>query len=96
MIKVADLPMYDTADYLTDEETISAYLSVVLEENDPNAFIEALGTVARARSMSVIAEQTGLNRESLYKALSGDKSPRYETITKVIHALGLKLMITPA
>lgn len=83
------------ADHLDSEEVIADYLSIVLEEDDPEVFIQALGTVARARSMKEIAEKTGLNRESLYKALSGDTNPRYETIVKVINAMGLKLAIVP-
>lgn len=83
------------ADHLDSEEAIADYLSIVLEEDDPEVFIQALGTVARARSMKEIAEKTGLNRESLYKALSGDTNPRYETIVKVINAMGLKLAIVP-
>ncbi|WP_151964981.1 addiction module antidote protein [Acinetobacter soli] len=83
------------ADHLDSEEAIADYLSIVLEEDDPEVFIQALGTVARARSMKEIAEKTGLNRESLYKALSGDTNPRYETIVKVINAMGIKLAIVP-
>ncbi|MFV5348321.1 addiction module antidote protein [Acinetobacter soli] len=83
------------ADHLDSEKAIADYLSIVLEEDDPEVFIQALGTVARARSMKEIAEKTGLNRESLYKALSGDTNPRYETIVKVINAMGLKLAIVP-
>jgi len=83
------------ADHLDSEKAIADYLSIVLEEDDPEVFIQALGTVARARSMKEIAEKTGLNRESLYKALSGDTNPRYETIVKVINATGLKLAIVP-
>ncbi|MEN8549666.1 addiction module antidote protein [Acinetobacter soli] len=83
------------ADHLDSEEAIADYLSIVLEEDDPEVFIQALGTVARARSMKEIAEKTGLNRESLYKALSGDTNPRYETIVKVINVMGIKLAIVP-
>lgn len=90
------LSKFDVLDYLQTEQDIAEYLAVVLEENDPDAFIEALGTVARARSMRDIAEKTGLNRESLYKALKSDSSPRFDTIAKVVNALGLKLSITPA
>lgn len=89
------LTQFDVVDYLQTEQQIAEYLAVVLEENDPDAFIEALGTVARARSMREIAEKTGLNRESLYKALKSESSPRFETIAKVVHALGLKLTVSP-
>lgn len=89
------LTQFDVVDYLQTEQEIAEYLAVVLEENDPDAFIEALGTVARARSMREIAEKTGLNRESLYKALKSESSPRFETIAKVVNALGLKLTVSP-
>ncbi|MEB6677730.1 addiction module antidote protein [Acinetobacter haemolyticus] len=95
MVKISELKRFDMADHLDSEEAIADYLSMILEEDDPEAFIQALGTVARARSMKEIAEKTGLNRESLYKALSGDSSPRYETIVKVVGALGLKIAIVP-
>ncbi|WP_343682812.1 addiction module antidote protein [Acinetobacter baylyi] len=95
MVKISELKRFDMADHLDSEEAVADYLSIVLEEDDPEAFIQALGTVARARSMKEIAEKTGLNRESLYKALSGDTNPRYETIVKVINAMGLKLAIVP-
>lgn len=91
---MAKLTQFDVVDYLQTEQEIAEYLAVVLEENDPDAFIEALGTVARARSMREIAEKTGLNRESLYKALKSESSPRFETIAKVVNALGLKLTVT--
>ena len=95
MVKISELKRFDMADHLDIEEAIADYLSIVLEEDDPESFIQALGTVARARSMKEIAEKTGLNRESLYKALSGDTNPRYETIVKVINAMGIKLAIVP-
>lgn len=90
------LTKFDVIDYLQDEQAIADYLAVVLEENDMNAFLEALGTVAKARSMSQIAQQTGLNRESLYKALNTDGSPKFDTIAKVVQALGLRLTVQPA
>lgn len=88
-----ELQPFDAADYLDSEEAIAEYLTAVLEEDDTSAFLQALGTIARARSMTVIAEQTGMSRESLYKALHADAKPRYETIQKVISALGLKLSV---
>lgn len=90
------LTKFDVIDYLQDEQAIADYLAVVLEENDMNAFLEALGTVAKARSMSQVAQQTGLNRESLYKALNTDGSPKFDTIAKVVQALGLRLTVQPA
>lgn len=93
MLKISELNRFDAADYLDSEDAIAEYLSIVLEEDDPDAFIQALGTIARARSMAKIAQDTGLSRESLYKALRADASPRYETISKVVKALGLKLTV---
>lgn len=88
---MTELQRFDVADYLDSEEAIAEYLNVILEENDADAFIQALGTIARARSMTNIAEKTGLSRESLYKALSADAKPRFETVMKVVHALGFTL-----
>ena len=87
-------PRFDAADYLDNEEVIAEYLNAVVEEDDTDAFLEALGTIARARSMSKIAEETGLSRESLYKALSADSKPRYETVQKILGAIGFKITIT--
>ena len=88
-----ELQPFDAADYLDSEEAIAEYLTAVLEEDDTGAFLQALGTIARARSMTSIAEQTGMSRESLYKALHADAKPHYETIQKVVSALGLKLSV---
>lgn len=82
---------FDPSVYLDSEETIAEYLTVTLEENDPDLFLAALSNVAKARGMSRIARESGLGRESLYKALTPGSKPRFETIMKVMHALGLKL-----
>ena len=82
---------FDAADYLDNEETIAAYLTDALEDPDPDMFIIAVKTVARARGMTQLAKDGGLGRESLYKALSPGAKPRYETIMKVVRALGVKL-----
>jgi probable addiction module antidote protein len=84
---------YDVAEHLRTPEEMAAYLEACLEEaNGDAAFIaKALGDIARAKGMTQIARETGLSRESLYKALSGDRSPGFDTILKVIDALGLKL-----
>lgn len=86
---------YDTADYLKTEEDIAAYLEATLEENDPILLAAALGDVARARNMSQLARDTGLTREGLYKALSGQGNPSLATIMKVAQALGLRLSFKP-
>lgn len=92
--KASDLRRFDAADFLTSKETVAEYLATVLEENDPNALVEALGTIARAKGMGEIAINAGLGRESLYKALREGAQPRFETVQKVISALGLKLSVT--
>lgn len=82
---------FDAADYLDNEETIAAYLSAMLEEDDPEMFLVAIKDVARARGMTQLARDTGIGRESLYKALAPGAKPRYDTILKVVRALGVTL-----
>lgn len=82
---------FDAADYLDDEETIAAYLSEALEDPNPDVFLMAIRTVARARGMAQLAKDSGLGRESLYKALALGAKPRYDTMMKVVRALGIKL-----
>ncbi|WP_306606536.1 addiction module antidote protein [Azonexus sp.] len=94
-IKITDLPEFDMAEHLPDEQSVAEYLTVVLEENDPAALADALGTIARARGMSDIAKASGITREALYKALRPDASPRFETISKVCAALGVRLVAQP-
>ena len=95
MVKVADLPTYDAADYLDSEEAITAYLNVILEENDDALLASALGDIAKARGLAQIAKETGLGRESLYKALREGASPRFDTINRALKALGVKLVAVP-
>jgi len=87
---------YDAAEYLETEEEMAAYLQAALEEGEPALVVHALGNIARARGMSQIARQTGLGRESLYKALSPEGNPEFATVLKVVRALGLKLTAAPA
>jgi probable addiction module antidote protein len=84
---------YDVAEFLETPEEMAAYLEACIQESEgDSAFIaKAVGDIARAKGMTQIARETGLSRESLYKALSGDRSPSFDTILKVISALGLKL-----
>jgi probable addiction module antidote protein len=84
---------YDVAEHLRTPKEMAAYLEACLEEADGDAaFIaKALGDIARAKGMSQVARDAGLSRESLYKALSGARSPGFDTILKVIEALGLRL-----
>lgn len=96
MVKVSDLPGFDAADYLDSEETITAYLNAILEENDDALLASALGDIAKARGMTQIAKDAGIGRESLYKALRSGASPRFDTISRVLGALGIKLIAVPA
>jgi len=84
---------YDVAEHLRTPEEMAAYLEACLEEAEGDAaFIaKALGDIARAKGMTQVARDAGLSRESLYKALSGDRSPGFDTILKVVGALGLQL-----
>ena len=94
-LKVADLPDFDMAEMLKTEEDVANYLTLVLDENDMGEFAHALGVVARARGMSVVAEQAGLTREALYKALRPSSQPRFDTIHRVCNALGVRLVAQP-
>ncbi len=89
-MKVVTAP-FDAADYLTDEDTIAEYLTAALEDPNPDMFLVAVKDVARARGMTQLAKDTGLGRESLYKALAPGAQPRYGTIMKVVRALGVRL-----
>jgi len=94
-LKALGVKAFDVADYLDDEETIAEYLSATLEDPNPEMFLMAIKTVARARGMTQLAQATGLGRESLYKALAPGAKPRYETIMKVLKALGVRLHAVP-
>lgn len=91
-MKLNELTTFDMAECLKSEEDIRMYLNMVIEENDPAELAHALGVVAKARGMTQIAKETGIGREALYKALREGASPRYETVSKVLNALGLKLV----
>lgn len=84
---------FDAAAYLDNDEVIAEYLSAAAEDPNPDVFLAALGDVAKARGMAQIAKETGLGRESLYKALSTGAHPRHETINAVLHALGVKFAV---
>ena len=90
MAETKTLP-WDAAEYLNSEKEIMAYLEAALEEGDSSLVAAALGDIARARGMTQLARETGLGRESLYKALSPTGNPEFATILKVIEALGLRL-----
>jgi len=86
--------IWDPARYLDSDEAIAAYLNAAAEEDDPAVLAAALGDVARDRGMTQIARETGLGRESLYKALSSEGNPEFATVQKVVRSLGLKLHIS--
>ncbi|MFO1225929.1 addiction module antidote protein [Roseateles sp.] len=87
---------FDAARYLTDEAAIAEYMNAMLESGDTDAVLLALGDVARARGMAQVAKDSGLGRESLYKALTPGAKPRFDTVLKVAKALGVKLSAQPA
>jgi probable addiction module antidote protein len=87
---------WDPAEHLETDEDVAAYLEAAFEEGDPALVAAALGDIARAKGMTQLARETGLGRESLYKALSPSGNPEFATIMKVISALGLKLHAAPA
>lgn len=86
---------FDSADYLETVEAQAAYLTEALATNDAAFIAEAVGAVARAKGMSVIARKTNLSRESLYQSLNAKGSPKLDTIIRVVEALGLKLTAAP-
>jgi len=92
-ISVSNLPEFDFSEHLDSEAAISEYLTAIIEENNPALLAAALGDIARARGMGEIAKASGLTREALYKALRADTQPRFDTISRVCSALGVKLVV---
>lgn len=93
MVRVTE---FDPSVFLDSEEVIAEYLTAALEDTDPEVFLAAVGHVAKARGMTTIARDTGLGRESLYKALAPGAKPRYDTMLKVLRSLGVRLTISAA
>jgi len=91
-IKITDL---DVSEYLDTEDSIASYLSSIIEEGDSQLLLAAISDIAKARGMSKIASDSGLGRESLYKALKPESKPRFETILKVLNSLGVKIQFNP-
>lgn len=87
---------WDAAGYLTTEEDITAYLNAALEDGDTSVMAAALGDIGRARGMTQLAKETGVTRDGLYKALSPTGNPSFDTVQKVVKALGFKLAVTAA
>jgi probable addiction module antidote protein len=86
---------FDAADYLDSEEVIAEYLNLALASEHPELLLQAVADVAKARGMAQLAKDTGLGRESLYKALAPGAKPRYDTVLKIIRALGVQLHTSP-
>ncbi|MEN9559807.1 MAG: hypothetical protein RLZZ502_1018 [Pseudomonadota bacterium] len=92
--KVSELKEFDFAEYLQSDEDIKDYIQMVLAEGDPKELPQALNVIARARGMTDIAQAAGVAREALYRSLAKGASPRYETIVRVISALGLRFLLS--
>jgi probable addiction module antidote protein len=90
-----ELLPFDIAEYLDSAEAMAEYLSQVLEDGDSEEFLRAIGHIAKAKGMAQIAKDTGLGRESLYKAFRPNAKPRFDTVMKVINALKLQLNAVP-
>lgn len=95
MVKISELKRFDITEHLDSEQAIAEYLTAMLEENDPALLAAAVGDIAKARGMTQIAKDAGVSRESLYKSLGGSSIPRFDTLSKVIDALGVKLVAVP-
>ena len=91
-----EIARFEAAHFLKSEVAIREFLAAAMEDPNPDVFLAALGEVAKARGIAAIAEQSGLGRESLYKTLAPGAKPRYETICKLIDALGVKLTVKAA
>jgi probable addiction module antidote protein len=91
---MTEFQKFDASKYLDSEEAVAEFLSAALEDENPEVFVAALGEVAKARGMAEIAREAGLGRESLYKALTPGSKVRYETVRKLMHALGVKLTVS--
>ena len=86
---------FDAADYLDSEETIAEYITAALEDPNPDVLLAAVRDLARVRGMAQLAKDAGVGRESLYKALTPGAKPRYDTMIKLLHALGVRLSASP-
>jgi len=94
--KQLQLAPFDASEHLDNEEVIAEYLALSLADPDPDAFVMAIANVAKARGLSKVASDSGLGRESLYKALSPGSKLRYETVRKLLDSLGVRLTVTAA
>jgi probable addiction module antidote protein len=86
---------FDVSEHLDSEEMIAAYLNAALEQQDPDLLMAAITDIAKARGIAKVAADAGLGRESLYKTLAPGSKPRFDTVMKLMHALGVKLSAQP-
>jgi probable addiction module antidote protein len=84
---------FNPVDYLQSDEEIANYLTEAYQDDDPAVFVAALGNVVRHKGVARLAKETGLNRESLYKAFSGKSQPKWDTIHRLLHALGVNVTL---
>lgn len=94
-LRIMETSKFDIADYLDSNEMITEYLNAVLVDGNDSDIIVAIGNIAKAIGMTKIANETGLSRPSLYKALSDGSKPQFETIMKVLRAIGGQIQISP-
>ncbi len=86
---------FDASEYLDNEEVIAEYLTAALENPDPDVFLTAVRDVAKARGIATVAAKAGVGRESLYKTLRPGAQPRFDTVRRLLRALGVKLDVSP-
>ena len=91
--KIKELALFDVAEYLRSDRDLAQYLNAVLEDGDPALFVAAIGDIAKAKGMMEISKKSGVTREALYRALKMGSQPRFETVAKVLQALGMKLEV---
>jgi probable addiction module antidote protein len=92
-IKITDFAVFDAVDYLKTDKDMADYLNAVLDDGDPALFVAAIGDIAKAKGMMEISKKSGVTREALYRALKLSSQPRFETVAKVINALGMRLTV---
>lgn len=95
MTKHKAVRAFDAADYLDSDTVVAEYLNAALEDDNPDVLLQAIADVAKARGMTQLAKETGLGRESLYKALAPGAKPRYDTVLRLMRALGVELHAAP-
>ena len=90
---MSKLTEYNPFDYLLDEDEVAQYLTDAYEDNDPAVFVVALGHAIKHKGVAQVAEAAGLNRESLYKVINGKVQPKWDTIHRLLHVLGVHLSV---